>query len=197
MSIDLPNALTLSRIGAIPFIIGLLFWASPVAYLIATVLFIIACITDYFDGYFARTYHKVSHLGSFLDPLADKLLIATTILMLTGNGQIKGASLIPAVIILLREILVSGLREFLAELQISLPVSHVAKWKTGIQMLSLSALLLSGSTDSLKILGMWGVLGLWIAASLTLVTGYDYLKANQRYFAQQDRPSAPPPASSV
>lgn len=189
MNVDLPNALTLSRIGVIPFIVGLFFWASPGAYLMATILFVFACITDYFDGYFARTYQKVSRLGSFLDPLADKLLIATTLLMLTGNGQIKGASLIPAVVILLREILVSGLREFLAEIQISLPVSHVAKWKTGIQMTSLSLLLLSGSANSLKILEGFGLTGLWIAAILTFITGYDYLKASQRYFDHHGRES--------
>lgn len=187
MRVDLPNALTLSRIGVIPFIVGLLFWASPKAYFIAAILFILACITDYFDGYFARTYQKVSPFGKFLDPLADKLLIAAILLMLTGNGQIAGASLIPAVIILLREILVSGLREFLAEIQISLPVSHVAKWKTGIQMTALSVLLLSGSLPCLKFLKIYGVIGLWSAALLTLMTGYDYFKATQRYLEQQDK----------
>jgi len=141
----------------------------------------LACVTDYLDGYFARALKQTSRFGIFLDPVADKLLVAATLLMLVGFGRITGLSLIPAVIILCREILVSGLREFLADVHVDVPVTRLAKWKTGIQMLALCLLMvenLPGLPFSLEPIGL---IGLWIAAALTLRTGFDYLRAGLKY----------------
>ena len=126
----LPNLLTLLRIVFIPIVGALFYLQSSTGHYIAAALFILACVTDYLDGYYARIYHQVTDLGRFLDPIADKLLICSTLLLLVGFDQIKGLSLIPAIVILCREILVSGLREYLAEAHLSLPVSALAKWKT-------------------------------------------------------------------
>ena len=176
-----PNVLTFMRIALIPVIVGLFYFDRPWSNWIAAFFFIIACITDYLDGYFARTLKQTTRFGIFLDPVADKLLVAATLLMLVGFGRIQGLSLIPAVIILCREILVSGLREFLAEARVSIPVTRLAKWKTGIQMTALSLLIIEtipGIPFSLDILGIGG---LWIAALLTLITGFDYLRAGLKH----------------
>lgn len=143
--------------------------------------FIFACITDYLDGYFARTLKQTTRFGVFLDPIADKLLVAATILMLVGFDRIEGLSLIPAVIILCREILVSGLREFLAEVRVSVPVTRLAKWKTGIQMTALSLLIIEHIPGFPLPLEWIGIFGLWVAAILTLITGFDYLRAGLRH----------------
>ena len=173
-----PNLLTLFRIAAIPGIVALFFLDSDLGKFLACGLFGIAAITDFFDGYVARAYGQQSSFGKFLDPVADKLLVSSALLMATGFGQISGLTILPAVVILCREILVSGLREFLAGVQIGVPVSTLAKWKTMIQMFAIGFLIVGDSgPDALptRLIGEWG---LWAAAVLTLITGYDYLRAS-------------------
>ena len=173
-----PNLLTLFRIAAIPGIVALFFLDSDLGKYLACGLFGIAAITDFFDGYLARAYGQQSSFGKFLDPVADKLLVSSVLLMATGFGQISGLTILPAVVILCREILVSGLREFLAGVQIGVPVSTLAKWKTMIQMFAIGFLIVGDSgPDALptRLIGEWG---LWAAAVLTLITGYDYLRAS-------------------
>ncbi len=180
-STTIPNLLTFIRIGLIPVVVGLFYFDRPWSNSIAAFFFIMACITDYLDGYFARTLQQTTRFGSFLDPVADKLLVAATLLMLVGFGRIQGLSLIPAVIILCREILVSGLREFLAEANVSVPVTELAKWKTAIQMAALSFLIIESIPHLPVPLDLIGIVGLWIAALLTLVTGFDYLRAGLKH----------------
>lgn len=181
---NLPNLLTMSRVFVIPFIVLAAFFPQKVAHWTAVILFIIACVTDFLDGYLARRWGIVSSLGRFLDPVADKLLVCSTLLMLVGVGAIRGISLLPAVVILCREILVSGLREFLSELNVKVPVSWWAKWKTAIQMVALGCLLI-GDAGPLFPPFFWKIIGLlflWMAAALTVYTGYDYLKAARHQF---------------
>ena len=178
MLTSLPNLLTLFRIAAIPGIVALFFLDSDLGKYLACGLFGIAAITDFFDGYVARAYGQQSSFGKFLDPVADKLLVSSALLMATGFGQISGLTILPAVVILCREILVSSLREFLARVQIGVPVSTLAKWKTMIQMFAIGFLIVGDSgPDALhtRLIGEWG---LWAAAVLTLITGYDYLRAS-------------------
>lgn len=181
MMFNLPNLLTLSRIFAVPIIVGAFFIDRPWGAAIAFVVFTVAGITDFFDGYLARAQGTVSKLGIFLDPIADKIMVAAAILMLVAVGEINGLHVIAAVIILVREILVSGLREFLAGAKVSVPVSRLAKWKTAFQMISLGALILEGAVGKLLPAETVGLIGLWLAALLTLVTGYDYLKAGIKH----------------
>lgn len=173
---NLPNILTLFRIGVIPLVVGAFFLDQPLASWVAAALFLVAGITDYLDGYLARTFQSTTKVGRFLDPVADKLLIASVLLLLAGFGRIEGLSLIPALIILCREILVSGLREFLAGVRVSLPVTRLAKWKTLVQMFALGFLLWGEPFPTLFTLKPLALVGLWAAAFLTLITGYDYLK---------------------
>lgn len=175
-----PNYLTLLRILAIPFIVACFFVGTPFALWVATGLFSLACLTDYLDGYLARHWDQMTPLGRFLDPIADKLLVASTLLLLVGFDRIRGVSLIPAIIILCREILVSGLREFLAETEIAMPVTDVAKWKTFLQMISLGYLIAIPPSPHALSLATLGLLTLWVAAVLTLMTGYDYLRYGLR-----------------
>ena len=176
---DLPNILTLSRILAIPLLLALLFLPGAFWQWLALLIYIAACVTDYFDGMLARQRAQESALGRFLDPIADKLLVASVILALVAVDRIEGWLILPALIILCREMLVSGLREFLASLQVSVPVSKLAKWKTTVQMVALGLLIL-GAAGPLGIHSL-GRIGLWIAAALTLVTGYDYLRVGLRH----------------
>ena len=184
MLTSLPNLLTLLRIFIIPGLVGLLYFDHAMARWIALGLYSVACITDYFDGYLARHFNEVSPLGRFLDPIADKLLVAAVILMLSGDGRISGLVLLPGLVILCREILVSGLREYLAEIRVPMPVSKLAKWKTVIQMLALGVLIV-GEEAGPEILPMdiMGDTGLWIAAILTLITGYDYLARGVKHMS--------------
>ena len=177
----LPNLLTFMRIALIPVVVGLFYFDRPLSNWIVAVFFIIACITDYLDGYFARTLKQTTQFGVFLDPVADKLLVAATLLMLVGFGRIQGLSLIPAVIILCREILVSGLREFLAEAHVSIPVTQLAKWKTAIQMIALTFLIVEEIPGFPFPIDVIGLIGLWVAALLTLITGFEYLRAGLKY----------------
>ena len=176
---NFPNLLTISRVAVIPVIILTFFVPFDFARWCATILFLYACLTDFLDGYLARKWNITSSFGRFLDPVADKLLVCSTLMMLVGKGMIGGASLIMATIILCREILVSGLREFLAELNVGVPVSWLAKWKTALQMTAIGCLLISNAEPWIPE-AVWkgiGTSALWIAALLTLYTGFDYLKA--------------------
>jgi CDP-diacylglycerol--glycerol-3-phosphate 3-phosphatidyltransferase/cardiolipin synthase len=185
---SLPNCLTYARIAAVPAVAGLLFlpvegWARWTA----LGLYVLAGVTDWLDGYLARAWSQQSALGRMLDPIADKLLVAACLMMLVADRTIGGWSLVAAIIILLREILVSGLREFLAELQVSMPVSRVAKWKTAAQIVAIGFLIagpagepiLPGST-------LIGLTLLWLAAMLTLYTGWDYLKAGLEHLREPE-----------
>ena len=186
MLTDLPNLLTLSRIAAIPLLVALVAARHPLLDFAACVLFSAAAITDYFDGRLARSRRQQSDLGRMLDPIADKLLVAATLMMLVGMNRLSAYALYPAIIIMLREILVSGLREYLAGIRIGLPVTNLAKWKTGFQMGALGTLLAGDTSAQVLHLGFLpvSVIGeamLWIAAGLTLVTGWDYLMAGLRH----------------
>ena len=186
MLTDLPNILTLCRIAAIPVLVALMAWRSPAGDALACVVFSAAAITDYFDGHFARTRRQHSDLGRMLDPIADKLLVGATLMLLAGQDRLSAWGLYPAIVILLREILVSGLREHLAGMRVGLPVTAMAKWKTGAQMGALGTLLAGDDTAALLGLG-WlpvstiGEAMLWAAAALTLWTGWDYLTAGIRH----------------
>ena len=182
MKLNLSNILTLSRILVIPVIVIFIYLKSPFYGWAAFVLFCLAGITDFFDGYFARIRNEISNLGTFLDPIADKLLIAAVILILTSKEVIADWETIPALIILLREIAVSGLREFLAGTKVSLPVSIIAKFKTSLQLIALGILILSEGGISVVPILMFGKIALWVAAILTLYTGYDYLKSGLKHF---------------
>ncbi len=180
--LSLPNVLTLSRIVALPILVALLWWPGwAFGYATAFILYCAMGITDYFDGYLARAQGAVSRLGVFLDPIADKIMVAAVILMLVATGHIAGANVIAALVILLREIAVSGLREFLAPLHVSVPVSRLAKWKTTLQMVSLGALILGGASPTAVWVHEVGLAALWGAAVLTAITGWDYLRVGIRH----------------
>ena len=180
--LTLPNILTLSRIFAVPLLVGLLWWPQWAAgYAIAFVLYCIVGFTDYLDGYLARSQGTVSKLGVFLDPIADKILVAAVILLLASTRDIGGVHLIAGLVILLREIMVSGLREFLGSLRVSVPVSRLAKWKTTLQLVALGALILAGAVPEYGFVRIVGLASLWGAAVLTLVTGWDYLRVGLRH----------------
>jgi len=178
MITSLPNLLTMSRIGVLPLLLGLLFVEGDLWKWLACALFVLAAVTDFLDGYLARSWAQQSAFGRFLDPIADKILVAATLMSLVAVGQIDGWAIVPALIILCREILVSGLREFLASLRVGLPVSRLAKWKTGIQMTAIGVLIVGDSGPVFLPVTLIGQIGLWMAAALTLVTGYDYLRAS-------------------
>lgn len=176
---NLPNILTISRIVVIPVIFLSIYIHSLAWSVLAAVLFIIAAITDYFDGYLARCRNETSAFGRLLDPIADKLLVASALVVILAKpGMVwSDLSYIPAFIILCREILVSGLREFLREVNVGLPVTRLAKWKTGFQMTALSMMLFHG-------FWIWPYVGeflLWIAAALTFITGYQYFQKSLNY----------------
>ena len=180
--LTLPNLLTLSRIFAVPLLVWTLWWPHwQTGYAIAFALYCLMGITDYFDGYLARAQGAVSKLGIFLDPIADKIMVAAVILMLVATQDISGLSLIAGMIILLREIAVSGLREFMAQLQISVPVSQLAKWKTTLQLVSMGGLILAGALPGWPWLQTASIAALWGAAVLTLVTGWDYLRVGLKH----------------
>lgn len=180
--LSLPNLLTLSRIFAVPILAALLWWPQwQLGYIIGFGVYCLMGITDYFDGYLARAQGAVSRLGVFLDPIADKIMVAAVILILCANGDIEGLNVIAAMIILLRELTVSGLREFLAGLQISVPVSKLAKWKTTLQLVALGALILTGGFPGWAFAYHVGLISLWGAAILTLITGWDYLRVGLKH----------------
>jgi len=184
---NIANILTMSRIAAIPLIAALLFFNEPLLRWLTFALFAVACVTDFFDGYIARRMAQVSALGRFLDPIADKLVVAAILMVMTAHGQISGWVVLPALIILCREIMVSGLREYLAELKVGVPVSMLAKWKTFMQMVALGFLIVGDAGPAAIPVQLIGEGLLWLAAGLTLVTGYDYLTVGLKHMAEDSR----------
>ena len=186
---NLPNVLTYGRVLAVPAVTALLFWHTE-AWMrwLALLIFAAAAVTDYFDGYLARAWDQQSTLGRMLDPIADKLLVAATLLMLVHAGTIQSWSIWAAIVILCREILVSGLREFLAELRVSVPVTALAKWKTTGQLLALG-FLIAGPAGETVLPGteVIGLTLLWIAAGLTIYTGWDYMRAGMKHVIDGDQ----------
>ena len=178
---NLPNILTFARILVIPILILSFFLDGVLSNWIAATLFIFASVTDFVDGYLARLLSAQSNLGKVLDPIADKLLVATTIIMLVHFGDNDLLITIPGIIILFREIFVSGLREFLAEINVSVPVSQLAKWKTGVQMTALAIMILGDKGTGIEYTNEIGRIGLVIAAILTVFTGFAYFKASLKH----------------
>ncbi len=184
---SLPNLLTYGRIVAVPVVVGCMYWSDILQgglwlRWIALAIFIAAAITDVLDGYFARSWGQQSSLGRMLDPIADKLLVASVLLMLAADGTIRGWSLWAAIVILCREILVSGLREYLAGLRVSVPVTRLAKWKTTAQLVAVGFLIAGEAGDEiLPITSLIGLSLLWISAIVTLYTGWDYFRAGARH----------------
>lgn len=187
LTFSLPNLLTYARILAVPLIVLCFFvegdlQSSDFARWSALAIFIVASVTDFFDGYLARKWQQTSNIGRMLDPIADKLLVSVVLLLLAAEGAIAGWALWAAVIILCREILVSGLREYLAALKVSVPVSQLAKWKTTIQMIAIGFLLAGPAGDKiLPYTSEAGLALLWVAAIITLYTGWDYFRAGMRH----------------
>ena len=190
---NIPNLLTYGRILAVPLIVVCFFLegrleSSDFARWTALFLFVLASVTDYLDGYLARIWQQTSNIGRMLDPIADKLLVATCLMLLAADPveTIHGWSLWAAIVILCREILVSGLREYLAELKVSLPVTRLAKWKTTIQMLAIAFLLAGPAGDKiLPYTTQIGIVLLWISAIVTLYTGYDYFRAGLKHVVDE------------
>ena len=188
---NLPNLLTISRIVVIPAIFLSIYITAAWWAIVAAILFIIASITDYFDGYLARSRGETSALGRLLDPIADKLLVTSALVVLLAKPDMVEykISFIPVIVILCREILVSGLREFLREVNVGLPVTRLAKWKTGFQMTALSMMLLKG-------VWYWGGIGeilLWVAGALTFITGYQYFQKSLDYICETEKCAKVPP----
>ncbi len=185
----LPNLLTYARIVAVPLVVLCFYFegklqSSDSARWSALAIFIAASVTDFFDGWLARMWEQTSTIGRMLDPIADKLLVATCLLLLAADTDrtIAGWSLWAAIIILCREILVSGLREYLAELKVSVPVTRIAKWKTTLQMIAIGFLLAGPAGDKIiPYTTQLGITLLWVAAIITLYTGYDYFRAGMRH----------------
>jgi cardiolipin synthase len=183
---NLANTLTLARIGLIPFILVTFFINYPTPRLIAAFLFGLACVTDFLDGFVARTLNQETRFGQILDPIADKLLVASTLLMLVGFDRISKFSILAAVIILCREILVSGLREYFAELNVTIKVSAIAKVKTALQMLALMVLVYFDPVHSPIAIQILGELLLWSASAITLYSGWKYVKISLNVVSQNE-----------
>jgi cardiolipin synthase (CMP-forming) len=196
--LSIPNLLTYARIAAVPVVVACMYWQSILAgdlglRWVALAIFIAAGITDILDGYFARSLGQQSSFGRMLDPIADKLLVASCLLMLAADETIKGWSLLAAIVILCREILVSGLREYLAELRVSVPVTRLAKWKTTVQLVAIGFLLagkagddvIAHATGAAQVVSFTGLTLLWISAIVTLYTGYDYFQAGVQHLIDE------------
>lgn len=182
---NIPNILTYLRIMIIPSIVVAFYIDHILARWIMFVLYTIACISDFFDGYLARKLQQSSDLGKLLDPIADKILVATTLILLIAVDKLKGFTLIPTLIILSREFLISGLREFLANFKVGIPVTNLAKWKTFCQMFAIGTFLFSYGTPSCPFLPLMGAFFLWVAAVITLVTGFHYLKESLKHVIKE------------
>lgn len=182
-----PNLLTYGRIAAVPVLAALLLYGGIGARWLALAIYIVAAITDFLDGYLARIWKQQSALGRMLDPIADKVLVSVVLLALAADGVLKGGPMWAAFIITAREVLVSGLREYLMELRVSVPVTKIAKWKTTAQLVSIGFLIAGPAGDAL-IPGVTyaGIVLLWIAAALTLYTGYDYFRAGFRHVVDEE-----------
>jgi cardiolipin synthase len=191
-ALSLPNILTMARIAAIPVVVGCIYSQSIMdgplwLRWVALAVFIAAAVTDFFDGYYARIWNQQSAFGRMLDPIADKLLVASCLLMLAADGIIHGWTLWAAIVILCREILVSGLREYLAALRVSVPVTRVAKWKTTAQLIAIGFLLAGEAGDQvIPFTTQLGLLLLWISALVTIYTGYDYFRAGIHHLIAED-----------
>ncbi len=189
-TLSVPNMLTYARIGAVPAVVACLYGSDILQgglwlRWVALAIFIAAGVTDFFDGYFARVWGQHSSFGRMLDPIADKLLVASCLLMLAATDTIRGWSLWAAIVILCREILVSGLREYLAELRVSVPVTRLAKWKTTAQLVAIGFLLAGEAGDRiLPVVTLTGLTLLWLSALLTLYTGWDYFRAGVRHLIE-------------
>lgn len=189
---SIPNLLTYGRILCVPLIVLCFFIegkleGSDFARWVALWIFVIASLTDFLDGYLARIWNQTSNIGRMLDPIADKLLVASILLLVAADGTIAGWSLWAAIIILCREILVSGLREYLAALKVSVPVTRIAKWKTTAQLVAIAFLLAGPAGDKvLPYTTEIGIALLWIAALLTIYTGYDYFRAGLKHMVDED-----------
>ena len=191
MKIKIPNILTIGRIIIVPFFVISFFLPGFYGEIIPFLLFILASFTDFLDGLLARLYEEESKLGELLDPIADKIIVSAALILLVMNRTIQSYEVIAAIIILIREILISGLREFLADVQVKIPVSSLAKSKTFIQMFSI-AILLTGETGN-KIINFEdynaqtiGIILLWLSAFLTLYTGYDYVRKGIEHIISED-----------
>jgi CDP-diacylglycerol---glycerol-3-phosphate 3-phosphatidyltransferase len=188
----LPNILTYGRIVAIPIVVGSMFWQSILdgglwLRWVALAVFLAAAISDFLDGYLARMWEQQSSLGRMLDPIADKLLVSSCLLMAAAEGTIRGWALFAAIVILCREILVSGLREYLAELRVSVPVTRLAKWKTTLQLIAVGFLIAGDAGDAIVPIVTWtGIMLLWLSALLTIYTGWDYLQAGLHHLTRED-----------
>ncbi|MFO1034671.1 MAG: CDP-diacylglycerol--glycerol-3-phosphate 3-phosphatidyltransferase [Hyphomicrobiales bacterium] len=193
----LPNILTYGRIVAVPVVAALLLWTDRAeaftglgvltARWIALFIYIIAAITDFLDGYLARRWQLHSSLGRMLDPIADKVLVAVVLLVLCGDQILRGGHVWAAIIILAREVLVSGLREYLGQLSVSVPVTQIAKWKTTVQLVAIGFLIAGPAGDEVVPgVTLVGIVGLWVAAALTLYTGYDYFRAGLRHVVDNE-----------
>ena len=184
VSFGLANVLTLTRIAAVPAVVGFLYAAhildSALLRGLTLCLYIVACLTDYLDGYIARERDEVSSFGQFCDPVADKLLIAVLILVLVAIDRIQGLNLLPAIVILGREMIVSSLRGFLTQNKVPLPVSALAKWKTATQMIGLGALIVTDHTMQVPVLSLVGDAILWIAALLSMISCYQYFRVGMK-----------------
>jgi cardiolipin synthase len=191
-SLSVPNILTYGRIAAIPVVVGCVFLQSVMDYplwlrWLALAVFIAAGITDYLDGYYARIWDQHSAFGRMLDPIADKLLVASCLLMLAADSSIHGWTLWAAIVILCREILVSGLREYLAALRVSVPVTKLAKWKTTIQLVAIGFLIAGEAGEAiLPATTLIGIALLWLSAIFTIYTGWDYFRAGIHHLIEED-----------
>ena len=187
----LPNILTYARIAAVPAVVACMYWQDILQgglwlRWVALAIFIAAGVTDILDGYFARSWGQQSNFGRMLDPIADKLLVSSCLLMLAADSTIRGWSLWAAIVILCREILVSGLREYLAELRVSVPVTRLAKWKTTLQLVAIGFLLAGEAGDLIvPVITSVGLTLLWASALLTLYTGWDYFRAGIRHLIEE------------
>ncbi len=191
MLTKLPNLLTFSRIAVIPLLVATFYLPFGYAHWVACGLFSAAGLTDWLDGHFARRWKQQSEIGGFLDPIVDKLLVSAALFMLAASQRISPSAIFPALVILAREILVSGLREYLAGLRVRVPVSKLAKWKTAIQMVAIGFLLVGDAGPGFIPVRMVGESLLWAAALLTIVTGYDYLRAGLRHMNDADERPRP------
>jgi cardiolipin synthase len=191
-TLSLPNLLTFARIAAVPVVVGCIYAQSIMdgplwLRWMALAVFVVAAVTDFFDGYLARAWDQHSAFGRMLDPIADKLLVASCLLMLAADGIIHGWTLWAAIVILCREILVSGLREYLAALRVSVPVTRLAKWKTTAQLVAIGFLLAGEAGDQvLPFNTQIGLSLLWISALVTIYTGYDYFRAGIHHLIEED-----------
>ncbi len=187
VALNWPNIITYGRIAGVPVVSAMLLYGGDTARWVALGVFVFVAISDFFDGYLARLWSQQSRLGQMLDPIADKLVVAAILLVLCYDGTVHSYHIWAAIIIISREILVSGLREFLAELQVSVPVTQLAKWKTALQMVAFG-FLIAGPAGDKVLYGNTeiGLFGLWVAAMITLYTGYDYFRAGIIHLAEDE-----------